>query len=564
MKLRKSLFLIFTVMFSYAKEYNLINPVLIQQDLAKSYQLCLKDLEKYNNYSNYNNYYNSLLLLKNYKNNKNLNFNNLKLLNDILIAKNKLKNVSEDKKNTYAKKISLQRDFYNAQRDLRSFINKLHLSQGVLFKNNTDQIVIIKLILKELNNSISEKYIEKYIVVEPNEFYILDQDQKTKLIDLKIDNQCAYRLFLNPKWTIDSHVQITIEDTEDRNFLHQYHPFNFKTKPFATHELYGNNQEAIFKRQFNDHLEYVDKILAPEEGLSLAQIDAKRNNLYQKNNISKILDRDKFALDRYENKIPLITHKIWVTSDSKPISIPNYYIKWFENCIKHNPTSQGWQHFLWIENKSKLPELAKKLENHPNIKIMELDKDLPFELVTGDAYKKAIKDNKFGKATDIIRLEILRQFGGYYLDTDYEVYQSLKPYSKVYDSIVALEPMSALICNAFIAARPEHEVINKALELINRNLNYETSPNYIKYNTDNGWKTIIETGPALLTIAHALASGKACNTDIVLPPMLIYPTVVNKYPYKDVVKPNTSVAAESIGGHYWETAWMKAEFGSQG
>lgn len=513
-----------------------------------------------------------------YNNNNNINqakntnketikfYNNLynqNLLNEINLAKSKLKPISNIEKNNYIKGLNTRRDFYNAQTDLRSFIKKLRLNQGVMLQNNTNNIINIKLILSNpnyyipTNNDISKK--EHLVTVQPNSFHIIDQDKNSILLDIELLNN--KKLYINPKWTIDSQLQITIEDTEDRHFLHQYHNFNFKSEPISSSD---NTYDNDFKNQFNSHIEYLDKFLAPLEGLSLNQIDQQRQKLYKINNISKIMKRDAAALDRYENKIPLITHKIWVTSDANPVSIPDYYIKWFENSIEHNPTSQGWTHILWIENKEKLPALAKRLENHPSIKLMELDKDIPMPMTTGNAYKEAIKNNKFGKASDILRLEILRQFGGYYLDTDYELYQSLKPYSKVYDSIVAVEPMSALLCNAFIGARPDHEVINKALELIIRNLNPQTAPDYIKHNTDAGWRTIIETGPALLTVAHTLASGKGYNTDIALPPMLIYPTLVNKYPYKDVVKPNGPAPAECIGGHYWETAWMRSEFGSQG
>jgi hypothetical protein len=52
--------------------------------------------------------------------------------------------------------------------------------------------------------------------------------------------------------------------------------------------------------------------------------------------------------------------------------------------------------------------------------------------------------------------------------------------------------------------------------------------------------------------------------DIALPPQIIYPTPADIYPKKQVVKPNGRIPAEALGAHYWETAWMRAEFGSQG
>ena len=136
-----------------------------------------------------------------------------------------------------------------------------------------------------------------------------------------------------------------------------------------------------------------------------------------------------------------------------------------------NPLSDGWSHLFWIESREKLPEFAKMIDDHPDITLMEI-KDIESSFVTGDLYQKAIKSGQFGKATDILRLEILLQYGGYYLDTDYELFQSLKPYSKTYDFVAGIEPMSAFLCNAFIGSRPNHPVLHTYLELIMHNLRH--------------------------------------------------------------------------------------------
>ena len=476
----------------------------------------------------------------------------------LLIAKNNLKAVPQNEKNTYVKRLLARRDFYNAEADMASFIEKMKKG-NVAFKNETNQTATIVLSLKDKNDA-QAKLKKQRVRIKPHEFYILS-DKQNSLTHVKLLEE---NYFLNPKWTFDSQLQLSIERKQDRFFLHQYHDFAFRSKPFTEQEIEAAQPEKkVFQQEFNGHLNYMDNVFQAE-GLSLKSIDEQRQSLYKRNNIAQLLKNDSSTMDRYENKIPCITHKIWVTSDEHPIEIPQHYIKWYENSIKHNPTSEGWTHYLWIEKKTKLPELVKKMANHPNIKIMELDTDLPETLITGDAYRKAIQNKQFGKASDILRLEILNQFGGWYLDTDLELYQSLKPYCKTYDMVVALEPMSVILCNACIGSRPSHPVIIKGLELINRNLDTPNSPDYIKNNPDKGWSTIIETGPVLLTLAFAKAGGKIGETDIVLPPMLIYPTPVNEYPRKQVIKPNEPKPAESICGHYWETAWMRKEFGSEG
>jgi mannosyltransferase OCH1-like enzyme len=478
----------------------------------------------------------------------------------LIAAKKALKPVPEDEKNLYAKRIAQQKDPYQVEADFHSFIKKLRIEDGFVFKNETNQA--IKLRVKLESRDRKGFYTIKKISIDAGNFHIFEQDQ-TILRSVKILNNPGK--FLNPKFTEDEHLQISIEDQQDKFFLHQYHHFDFKSRPFTEAELTDSTltvEEQNFRKDFNNHLWYIDQIFAKEEGTTLEAIDAQRRELYAKNNIAALVKKNPDLLDSADVKIPLITHKVWVTSDDKPVSLPNYYLRWLENSIKHNKVEDGWVHYLWIESKDKLPELAQKLENHPYIKVKEL-KDLDHEFVTGNLYKEAIKKKKFGKASDIIRLELLRLFGGYYLDTDYELFQSLKPYSKAYDLIMGVEPMSVLLCNAFMGARPDHPVINKSLEMIQRNHSTE-APNYIKANTDEGWRTIIETGPALVTAAFKHAAGQGDNVDIALPPQIIYPTPADIYPKKQVVKPNGRIPAEALGAHYWETAWMRAEFGSQG
>lgn len=129
--------------------------------------------------------------------------------------------------------------------------------------------------------------------------------------------------------------------------------------------------------------------------------------------------------------------------------------------------------------------------------------------------------------------------------------------------ILGLEPMSVYLCNAFIGSKPNHPVLEKSLEMIMRNLS-DDAPDYIKNVGDNGFKTIIETGPAMITTAFSLAAGQDDNVDIVLPPQMIYPAASNDYPKKEVVVPNGKIPAQAFGAHYWNTAWMDPQFGSNG
>ena len=131
--------------------------------------------------------------------------------------------------------------------------------------------------------------------------------------------------YLNPKWSQKGFLQLHIEPLQDRFFLHQYHNFSFKAKPFTEAECadLALSKEVIdWMHQFNGNLAFVDDFLAKPAHLTLHAMEKQRRDLYEKNNIAAIIRANPLAIDSPTHKIPLITHKIWVTSDKKPSACP--------------------------------------------------------------------------------------------------------------------------------------------------------------------------------------------------------------------------------------------------
>lgn len=485
-----------------------------------------------------------------------------KLAKSLRQAKQNLKPVDPADQNVYAKFILAQRMPYDVNLDLSSFIKKLRIDDGIIIENKTADP--IDLAVKHESKTEAGSMQEERVYIKPYSLHILEKDSAKILSSITLVNT-PEGMFLNPKFTEDECLQINIETSQDRHFVHQYHPFPFTSVKYTDQQVNDASltaEERAFRNDFNGSINYLD-FAAYQEGMSMAAIDKQRQELYTKNNIGRLLNFEPNLLDSTVYRIPLITHKIWVTADDNPKNPAMSYIKWLEESIKHNPTMAGWTHYFWVERKTKLPELTKLLENHPNIILMELDSLNTQSFLTGNLYKESIKQKKFGKATDIIRLELLRSFGGFYLDTDYELYQSLIPFCKSYDLVVGLEPMSVYLCNAFIGACPNHPVIVKCLEMINRNFS-ETAPDYIKNLPNNAFKTIVETGPIALTLAFGLAAGQGDYRDIAFPPHIVYPAMTEDYPKKQVITPDSKKPAKAIGGHYWRTAWMDPAFGSNG
>lgn len=129
--------------------------------------------------------------------------------------------------------------------------------------------------------------------------------------------------------------------------------------------------------------------------------------------------------------IPKIIHSVWVG----PRSIPEQHRRW----------------------------MAEWRDKHPDFAFMHWDNgniDRSLEWVRVMLHRR-----QWAAASDVIRLQILRDFGGIYLDTDVEVVRSLHPLLNE-DCVVgwtSSEPVTHCINNAVIAARPGHPVIERAL-----------------------------------------------------------------------------------------------------
>jgi|GEM_PF-3591415 len=325
---------------------------------------------------------------------------------------------------------------------------------------------------------------------------------------------------------------------------------------------------AEFKREFDRHLITMAYIIAPQEGIQdVTDIYMKRAMLYEQFNFNTRLFDQAPNLKKVLPRIPFITHKFWLTNPDKPVELPSNYLKWAEHCAKVMPAEEGWVHNLWVQNKALLPETVLLLDGS-NIVIKEIYKDAACtELNTDllpkfkvrDLFESALAQKKFGMASDICRLVVLKKYGGIYNDTDYILAQSPYLLMHWYDSFFGVEPMSTFLCNAFMAARPNHPIIKESLRLIKRNLDNIDAPDYIAtINPTNGWLTVAATGPVVTTLAFHFSAGQDDNRDVAFPPSVLYPGEIDGlYPQKDVKQFGQALPEESLGNHEWETSWAE-------
>lgn len=112
--------------------------------------------------------------------------------------------------------------------------------------------------------------------------------------------------------------------------------------------------------------------------------------------------------------------------------MPAAYERYGESWQRHHP---GWEMRLWTD--ASLPEIG-----------------LADELERGRTP---------AECSDVLRYELLRRFGGVYVDTDFECLRSIEPLLDGVEAFVALYKPQGRINNAIMGARPGHPAFQRAV-----------------------------------------------------------------------------------------------------
>lgn len=230
----------------------------------------------------------------------------------------------------------------------------------------------------------------------------------------------------------------------------------------------------------------------------------------------KLYSRNSFEVLRPQKKplIPKIIHQIWLGGQ-----LPQRFKHFCETWSAVHP---DWEYRLWT------------------------DKDVDeFGLECVDVYNKA---TNYGMKADILRCEILKRYGGVYVDTDFGAIKRLDPFIYANDFFAGL-PDQKSVMNALIACAPNHPVMNSMIESI-------------KSLKNPGKDIFSETGPLLLTkkIVQYLKNTPE-NRMCIYPSSFFYPLPARMHKdfWNGKVTPGQLkqlIAPESYSIHYWATSWM--------
>ena len=231
-------------------------------------------------------------------------------------------------------------------------------------------------------------------------------------------------------------------------------------------------------------------------------------DLYNKYNLTALRNRG----IHMEEKIPRIIHQIWIGGP-----LPEAFEELCESW-KFYHMSRGWFYKLWTD------EDAAKMKLH-NRKFFD-ETDSP------------------GVKSDIMKWEIVYNFGGFYLDVDFECLKPLDPLL-VYDFVTAIQPLDGFFVQlgaALYGARPYHPILEHCINAIKDDWHHKGAPT--------------KTGPVHYTKSFFAMAGKDGSIDMALPVNYAYPLGAQEknYQYEKWV----NEGAYAI--HHWAKSWMPARY----
>lgn len=253
----------------------------------------------------------------------------------------------------------------------------------------------------------------------------------------------------------------------------------------------------------------VTKRVVGVDGVDLYKFFKK---LYEKNNLTKITPSK-------EPRIPKIIHVVWINGKIDESGVPEdlkqYIVTWIE---KH--LGDEWQFKLWTD-----ADVAKmKLQNQ-------------------DLYDDA---TNYGVKSDILKYEIVYNYGGVYVDTDFECLKRLDIFHHCYDFYVGIQPLDTQYLQlgaALFGATPGHPILKHTIESMRES--------YYKHKGAPA-----KTGPVHFTRAFFESADKTEHIDIAFPASYFYPLGGQEKTF-DREKWNTMGA---FAVHWWGRTWMPAKY----
>ena len=159
--------------------------------------------------------------------------------------------------------------------------------------------------------------------------------------------------------------------------------------------------------------------------------------------------------------------------------------------------------------------------------------------------KQAYESGKYGFVTDVVRLDVLYQYGGIYMDTDVKLIKSFN--EMIYNKgFVGVERWGNINTGGGVGAVKEHPMIK---EMLDYRLKY---PFIYEDGSLN-----VETNGLYETMPFTKYGLRIDNTLQIVNEMTVYPASVF-HPY-DYMSGEEKIEDNTIGIHYFYGGWMDEE-----
>lgn len=157
-------------------------------------------------------------------------------------------------------------------------------------------------------------------------------------------------------------------------------------------------------------------------------------------------------------------------------------------------------HFCWFGKGEKTQMIKKCIaswkQNMPDYEIIEWNED-NFDVNCNPYVKQAYENKKWAFVTDYVRLKVLFEHGGIYLDTDVEVLKNFDSLlnGKSFIGLESLDEMVTGVLTATIGMRPSNQIIGEIITLydkrnfiVNGSMDLTTNVKFITNYLMNNYK----------------------------------------------------------------------------
>jgi hypothetical protein len=261
-----------------------------------------------------------------------------------------------------------------------------------------------------------------------------------------------------------------------------------------------------------------------------------------------------------KESIPFILHYVWTGLKDNLGTVKKMPYK-NEFIISKTLSNIGddWKIYFWTNDLKSLPEPI--LDNN---KIEKKIYSEEFNNFTEYFFKLSKNIYYLSPLSDLLRGLVVQKYGGLYLDADYRLCKKVDNLLVNYDFVIGQEWPECNHCgaNGFLAAHPNHPIINEFISDMIRNLNYNTAPEYLKTIQSYQKWVMLATGPLALNLAFYKKAYSDNNKDTMLP----CPVILNNHANKILkITPSSitsdkyceSLHSSSYGNDAYSSSWTK-------